>query len=323
MAVRLDGETAAQENVSAGRAPLRLWPRTRRTEEGSGHANYQLGQFGPHRRREFLRAGLAGFGTLSLPGLFRLRAEAAAAGAARADGGDPRLAARRVQPPGHLRPQARRPVRVPRARSRPSPRGRPASASPSCCRGTPAISDRFTLLRSMAHTGGGHPAGSLQLLSGDPDPQDKLKPVYPDFMSVAHHLRFDPRRPLPNYVGVNPIARYDNFTIAGPAYLGRVVRAVRRDGRPERPELPRPEHRPGRPRQATRCAERAALCTRRSTTLRRELDRSGAMRGDGPLPGPGARPADQPGGGAGVRPEPASRQGARPLRPQRLGPAAA
>src|SRR5438093_10380477 len=29
------------------------------------------------QRREFLRAGLAAFGTLSLPGLFRLRAEAA------------------------------------------------------------------------------------------------------------------------------------------------------------------------------------------------------------------------------------------------------
>src|SRR3989440_8811149 len=29
------------------------------------------------QRREFLRAGLAGFGTLSLPGLFRLRARAA------------------------------------------------------------------------------------------------------------------------------------------------------------------------------------------------------------------------------------------------------
>jgi hypothetical protein len=54
------------------------------------------------------------------------------------------------------------------------------------------ISDRFTILRSVAHTGGGHPAGSLQLLSGDPDAQDKLKPVYPDFMSVANRLRFDP-----------------------------------------------------------------------------------------------------------------------------------
>src|SRR5437870_2566629 len=31
---------------------------------------------GPMRRREFLRVGLAGLGSLTLPGLFRLRAEA-------------------------------------------------------------------------------------------------------------------------------------------------------------------------------------------------------------------------------------------------------
>jgi hypothetical protein len=60
------------------------------------------------------------------------------------------------------------------------------------------IADRFTTLRSMTHTGSGHPAGSIQLLAGDPDPQDKLKPIYPDFMSVAHRLRYDPRRALPN-----------------------------------------------------------------------------------------------------------------------------
>src|SRR6185312_10743300 len=82
------------------------------------------------------------------------------------------------------------------------------------------LSDKFAVLRSMAHTGGGHPAGSLQLLAGDPDAQDKLKPVFPDFMSVAHYLRSGPPRALPNYVGVNPVTRYDNFTIAGPAYLG-------------------------------------------------------------------------------------------------------
>src|SRR5205809_298899 len=76
------------------------------------------------------------------------------------------------------------------------------------------------ILRLQAHTGGGHPSGSLQLLSGDPDAQDKLVPVYPDVMSVAHYLRARKATELPNYVGVNPITRYDNFTIAGPGYLG-------------------------------------------------------------------------------------------------------
>ncbi|MCI0535388.1 MAG: hypothetical protein L0Z50_09170, partial [Verrucomicrobiales bacterium] len=32
---------------------------------------------GPIKRREFLRVGLSGFASLSLPGLFRLRAQAA------------------------------------------------------------------------------------------------------------------------------------------------------------------------------------------------------------------------------------------------------
>src|SRR5690606_10791371 len=32
-----------------------------------------------------------------------------------------------------------------------------------------AIADKFTVLRSMKQSAGGHPAGSMQLLSGDPD----------------------------------------------------------------------------------------------------------------------------------------------------------
>ena len=99
------------------------------------------------------------------------------------------------------------------------------------------LSDKFALLRSMAHTGGGHPAGSLQLLSGDPDAQDKLMPVYPDLMSVAHYLRRDETKDLPNYVGVNPITRYDSFTIAGPAYLGPSYEPFAVTGDPSAPSF--------------------------------------------------------------------------------------
>src|SRR5204863_5428658 len=63
------------------------------------------------------------------------------------------------------------------------------------------IADKFTLVRSMSHTGGGHPAGSLQMLTGDPDPQDKQRPIYPDWMTVTNLLRSDRTRSLPNYVG--------------------------------------------------------------------------------------------------------------------------
>src|SRR4051794_38368892 len=174
---------------------------------------------GPGGRREFLRLGLAGFGSLSLPGLFRLRAEAAA-GPARE-----RTAVIVVWLRGgasHLetydpKPDAPSEYRGPyQAVATRTPGLRVSELLPRHA----AVSDKFAVLRSLAHTGGGHPAGSLQLLCGDPDPRDKPRPVYPDFMSVAHHLRSGRPRTLPNYVGVNPIVRYDNFTIAGPAYLG-------------------------------------------------------------------------------------------------------
>jgi hypothetical protein len=47
------------------------------------------------------------------------------------------------------------------------------------------LTDRYALLRSVAHTGGGHPAGSLQVLAGDPNAQDKRGPRFPDWMSVG------------------------------------------------------------------------------------------------------------------------------------------
>ncbi|MBY0232485.1 MAG: DUF1501 domain-containing protein, partial [Gemmataceae bacterium] len=83
-----------------------------------------------------------------------------------------------------------------------------------------ALSHRFAVVRSLAHTGGGHPAGSLQVLTGDPDSADKPKAVHPDWMTVAHKLRGGAERLLPNYVGVNPISSYDGFGIAGPGWVG-------------------------------------------------------------------------------------------------------
>jgi hypothetical protein len=98
-----------------------------------------------------------------------------------------------------------------------------------------ALSDKFAIIRSLAHSGPGHPSGSLQMLGGDKDSNDKLKPVYPDFMTVAHRLRFDPNRDLPNYVGVNPVVRYDNFTIAGPGFLGESYQPFSVMGDPSSP----------------------------------------------------------------------------------------
>jgi len=91
----------------------------------------------------------------------------------------------------------------------------------------------------MTHTGGGHPAGSLQMLSGDPDSRDKPKPLLPDWMTVANYLRAKSGRknPLPNYIGVNPIVNYDSFTIAGPGYVSAAYSPFAVTGDPSRPDF--------------------------------------------------------------------------------------
>src|ERR1051325_5786005 len=175
---------------------------------------------GPIKRREFLRIGLSGFATLSLPGLFQLRARAAGTEKTRA-----RTAVILVWLRGgasHLETYDPKPDAPSEIRGVFNPIS-------TCVPGTQIcellprhakIADKFTLLRSMTHTGGGHPAGSLQMLTGDNDPQDKPKPIFPDWMTVANYLRSTVRSELPKYVGVNPVSSYDGFGIAGPAYLG-------------------------------------------------------------------------------------------------------
>jgi len=81
-----------------------------------------------------------------------------------------------------------------------------------------AMADKFTLVRSMRQTAPGHPAGSMQLLSGDPDTRDKVKSRYPDWMSIASYLRAkegQSGRSLPNYICAS-----NNILYTGPQYLG-------------------------------------------------------------------------------------------------------
>jgi len=226
-------------------------------------------------RREFLRVGLAGFGTLSLPGLFRLRAETATTDS-------PRTAVIIVWLRGgcsHLdtydpKPLAGSEYASPFATiATPTPGLRVAELIPRQA----ALSDKFALLRSMAHTGGGHPSGSLQLLSGDPDAQDKILPTHPDLMSVAHYLRAGQVKSLPNYVGVNPITRYDSFTIAGSAYLGAAYEPFSVLGDPSRPEFKVPNVGLSDPSFEPRLRDRISL---RSSIdrFRRAVDQSGVMQ---------------------------------------------
>jgi uncharacterized protein (DUF1501 family) len=136
------------------------------------------------------------------------------------------------------------------------------------------IADKYAILRSISHTGGGHPAGSLQVLSGDTDSADKLLPTLPDWMSVAHFLRSDRVGTIPNYVAVNPIDRYDNFTIAGPTYLGPSHEPFKVTGDPSQPNFEVPGLRMGAGTERLR--QRSDL-KQRLDALRSDIDQSGAM----------------------------------------------
>lgn len=226
-------------------------------------------------RREFLKVGLAGFGTLSLPGLLRLRAEAPAPTATERTaviivwlrGGCSHLDT--YDPKPEISTDYRGPFSTIETQT-------PGLRFSELLPGQARISDKFAVLRSMAHTGGGHPAGSLQMLGGDPAAQDKVTPFYPDFMSVANYLRSGQPRRLPNYVGVNPITRYDSFTIAGSTYLGPSYEPFAVLGDPSQPTFQVPNIGLSDPGQAGRLQERIRL--RRSfDEFRREADQSGVM----------------------------------------------
>jgi uncharacterized protein (DUF1501 family) len=234
----------------------------------------QAGGRHKHSRREILRLGLTGFTSLSLAGLSQLRAKAASA-AAKQDtavilvwlrGGASHLET--FDP----KPDAPAEFRGP---YRPINTSVPGIQVCELLPRLAKVADRFALLRSVAHSGGGHPAGSLQVLAGDGDAQDKLLPVLPDWMSIASYLRKDARRNIPNYVAVNPVDRYDNFTIAGPTYLGPSYEPFKVLGDPSRPEFEVPNI--GLPRdQQARLQERLDL-KQSLDQMRRDVDQSGAM----------------------------------------------
>ena len=161
---------------------------------------------GPMGRRGFMRIGLTGFATLSWPGLLRLRAENALkpnhektaiimvwlpGGLSHVDSYDPKP---------DIGSEYRGPFKT-------IPTKVPGTHVTELMPMLASIADKFTIHRSMCQKAGGHPAGSMQMLSGDSDERDKPKPKLPDWMSVANYLRSRGAKrgnPLPNYVGVNP-----------------------------------------------------------------------------------------------------------------------
>ncbi len=181
---------------------------------------------GPIRRRELLRFGLGG---LSLPALLSARASGP-------QQPDERTAVIVVWLQGgasHLETYDPKPLSGSAYRG---PYDPIATRVPGMqiCELLPrhaAIADRFSLLRSMVHTGFCHQQGTQQLFTGHPVRILKQKPDHPDFLSITHRLRQDPSRSLPNYVGVNPVP------YAGAAYLGPAYEAFAVTGDPNSPKF--------------------------------------------------------------------------------------
>ena len=240
------------------------------------------------RRRELLKFGMYGFGGLSLSQLFQARASATDL-VARPGAGIPVSKNRHGEQTAiilvwqrggcsHLdtwdpKPDAPSEFRGPYS---PIDTNVPGIRLTELLPRLSTCADKYTLLRSVAHTGGGHPAGSLQVLAGDPDAKDKTLPVLPDWMSIANYLRHNPRRDIPNYVTVNPVDRYDSFTIAGATYLGPSYDPFKVVGDPSAPGFQVPNIGLGDESKALRFRKRLDLKAGLDR-VKAEIDQTGLM----------------------------------------------
>lgn len=215
------------------------------------------------KRREFLRLGLAGCAGLSLPELLRLRASGATSvgrrsaiivvwlhgGASHIETYDPKPKA-----PDEIRgPYQSIDTRTPGLQF---------------CELLPrqaALSDKFTLLKSLVHTGFCHDDGPQQIFTGHPVQGRRLKPDDPDLLTITNYLRADPTRTLPNYVGVNPIP------YLGSAYLGPTYDPFPVGGDPNSPEFAVPNIGIKDQGSASRLSERIGLRVSLDR-LQREID---------------------------------------------------
>ncbi len=230
-------------------------------------------------RRAFLQTGLAGFATLSLPGILRMQAQQRAMAAETSANNRSKNAIIMIWQPGGLshvdsydpnlkaNSEYRTPFSVIDTKV-------PGLQFTDLLPKQAALADKMVVLRSMRGTAGGHPAGSMQLLSGDSDTRDKPKPRYPDWMTVANYARSlnGPRQsPLPPYVGINPPLEYN-----GPAYLGDTYSPFVVSGDPNNPSFNVPNIGLTDAGQVKRLGRRSSL-RQNLDTLERGFDKAGEL----------------------------------------------
>ena len=206
----------------------------------------------PFARREFLRCAVGGLASLSLAELLRMRAAAGVTSAGERTalivvwlhGGASHLETYDPKPDA---PDGVRGPYLPIATKVPGLQ---------LCELLPrhaAIADRFTILRSLVHTGFCHQQGAQQLFTGHPVRELRNTPDHPDCFSIVSRLRGDSERTLPNYVGLPPVP------YTGPAYLGLNYAPFTVHGNPNAPDFKVPNLSTVSAEQAGRVESRLSL----------------------------------------------------------------
>ena len=216
----------------------------------------------PMQRREFMRLGLAGFSSLTLPQLLQQRSEGAQ--------NKERTAIILVWLPGgasHIETYDPKPLAGSAYRGPYNPISTNQSGT-QICELLPRhaqIADRFNILRSVVHSGFCHQQGTQQLLTGHPVLILKQKPDHPDCFAITNSLRFDGKRDIPNYITVNGV----NY--AGSAYLGPTYEPFMVTGDPNSPKFNVPNVGLADNKTRTKLARRLSLLDRLDT-LQRDVD---------------------------------------------------
>ena len=194
---------------------------------------------GPVKRREFLAAGALGLGGLSLPDLFRCRAQAAAAGKSVDDetsiifvwmpGGPPHMDMY------DMKPNAPIDYRGPFHPIRTNVPGM------DVCELMPrhaAIADKYAIVRSVAHQFADHGGGHKRMMTGrvPVTPVDTVNDA-PATGSIVAKFREGRDCGIPNYVSMNPGGRTNDVFAQGAAYLGQSYMPFNVEGDPSLPNF--------------------------------------------------------------------------------------
>ncbi|WP_020468697.1 DUF1501 domain-containing protein [Zavarzinella formosa] len=194
---------------------------------------------GPLARREFLAAGMLGIGGLTLPDLFRMRAQAAGLGKE----SDPETSIIFVWLPGgpphidmyDMKPDAPTEIRGPFNPVRTKVPGI------DVCELMPrhaAIADKFSVVRSISHDFADHGGGHKRMMTGvvPATPVDTVNDA-PATGSIVAKCREHLNRGVPNYVSMNPGGRTGDVFAQGAAYLGMAHTPFTVQGDPSQPQF--------------------------------------------------------------------------------------